>query len=297
LKSRRHHRKRRYEDHANHEAWAIPYGDLITLLLAFFVVMYAISSVNEGKYRVLSDSLVAAFRGTPKTMRPTSVTEDKQGSGMAGKAQLLRQGVLVGESKEVLAPGNATAAVAHHDAIDAPTLRALEQQRSLDRMAAVLRGSMGNLIDANLVSIHRTGSSVEVQIHSDILFPSGQAQLSSRAIPVLETLATTLKTFPNSLRVQGHTDNVPIRTTAFRSNWELSSARAASVVHLFADHGIEPQRLSVVGLAEFQQVADNRSEEGRNANRRVVIAILANDGAGADGSLQPSEAAAAAATP
>ena len=262
MKPHGHHRRHRYEDHANHEAWAIPYGDLITLLLAFFVVMYAISSVNEGKYRVLSDSLVAAFRGTPKTT-----------------PQAHTKGALVGEGNETLAPDGGNAGVAHHDAIDAPTLRALEQQRALDRMAADLQSSMSHLIQANLVSIHRTGSAVEVQIHSDILFPSGQAQLSARATPVLETLAAPLKTFPNPLRVEGHTDDVPIRTAAFHSNWELSSARAASVVHLFADAGVPPGRLSVVGLAEFHPVADNRTEEGRNANRRVVIAILGSDGA------------------
>jgi chemotaxis protein MotB len=255
LRDRRRTRKHPYEDHANHEAWAIPYGDLITLLLAFFVVMYAMSSVNEGKYRVLSSSLVAAFNGKPKTMDHAQVGEQKVGSGVQGKAQVRPDG-----------------------ALDAATLRAQAQARELDRVAKDLEGAMGNLIQASLVSIHRTGTSVEVQIRTDILFASGQAQLAPRATPVLNQIAATLNRFPNPLRVEGHTDNVPIRTNAFRSNWELSAARAASVVHLLADHGVKPARLSVIGLAEFHPIADNHTDDGRNANRRVVIAIQGSDG-------------------
>jgi len=156
-------------------------------------------------------------------------------------------------------------------------LRAGEQQRELDRVAGRLENALAGLIQANLVSVHRSGTAVEVQIRTDILFTSGQARLAAHAMPVLEALAATLNSFPNPLRVEGHTDNVPIRTNAFRSNWELSAARAASVVHLFADHGVDPSRRSVIGLSEFHPVADNRTEEGRNANRRVVVAILGND--------------------
>src|SRR5215510_8985376 len=95
-------RKKRHEEHLNHEAWAIPYGDLITLLLAFFVVMYAISSVNEGKYRVLSDALVSAFRGTPMTLRPIQVGEKQVGSGADVKTTLVEQATLAGQPRTML---------------------------------------------------------------------------------------------------------------------------------------------------------------------------------------------------
>src|SRR4029453_243741 len=97
-------RRHKHEEHQNHEAWAIPYGDLITLLLAFFVVMYAISSVNEGKYRVLSDSLVAAFRGSPKTLQPIQVGEKQVGSGADVKTTLVEQAMIQGQPRSMLTP-------------------------------------------------------------------------------------------------------------------------------------------------------------------------------------------------
>src|SRR5689334_25172405 len=96
-------RKKKHEEHTNHEAWAIPYGDLITLLLAFFVVMYAISSVNAGKYRVLSDSLFAAFRGAPRTMEPVQVGEKQVGSGADIQTTIVQQSMLEGQPRSILA--------------------------------------------------------------------------------------------------------------------------------------------------------------------------------------------------
>jgi chemotaxis protein MotB len=113
-----------------------------------------------------------------------------------------------------------------------------------------------------------------VEIKTDILFPSGVAVLSGEARGVLTQLADTIKPFPNAMRVEGHTDNRPIATSAFPSNWELSSARAASVVHLFTQTGIAPQRLAVIGLGEFRPLHPNDSAAHRNANRRVVLVIL-----------------------
>src|SRR5690242_17674461 len=95
-------RKKKHEDHINHEAWAIPYGDLITLLLAFFVVMYAISSINEGKFRVLSDSLNAAFRGNPKTLEPVQVGEKSRGSGADINMSLVQQAMLNGQPRKIM---------------------------------------------------------------------------------------------------------------------------------------------------------------------------------------------------
>jgi chemotaxis protein MotB len=119
---------------------------------------------------------------------------------------------------------------------------------------------------------------VEVEIRTDILFPSGVATLSAHATQVLEQLAATLKPFPNPIRVEGHTDNRPISTRAFPSNWELSAARAASVVHLFTQQGIDPARLAVIGLGEYRPARSNDTAEGRNANRRVLLVILSGSG-------------------
>lgn len=254
-------RRHKHEEHANHEAWAIPYGDLITLLLAFFVVMYAMSSVNEGKYRVLSDSLVAAFQGAPKTLEPIQVGEKQVGPGADLAINLPRQPMINGQPQRAIQP------------------IALAQQgrQQLDELAGVadeVEQSMSDLIDRELVTVRRHGKWVEVEIRTDILFPSGVATLSPPAEQVLQQLAETLKPFPNSIRVEGHTDNRPINTPAFPSNWELSAARAASVVHLFTRAGMDPARLAVIGLAENRPSQSNATAEGRNANRRVLLVIL-----------------------
>jgi chemotaxis protein MotB len=120
---------------------------------------------------------------------------------------------------------------------------------------------------------------LEIEINTDILFPSGAGDFSSAAEPVLDKLAGVLKPFPNPIRVEGHTDDRPIRTAAFPSNWELSAARAASVVHQFMKQGVDPTRLEIVGFGEFHPKQANDSVEGRNANRRVAILVLEELGA------------------
>jgi len=260
-------RRHKHEEHANHEAWAIPYGDLITLLLAFFVVMYAMSSVNEGKYRVLSDSLVAAFQGAPRTMEPIQVGEKQSGPGIDPVVSVVQQPMIDGQPRHSLQP-IAMAQNAARTSVD-PV-----QSDELASVAREVEEAMADLIDRELIVVRRHGTWVEVEIRTDILFPSGVATLSPPAEQVLTQLADTLKPFPNSIRVEGHTDNRPISTNAFPSNWELSSARAASVVHLFTRAGMDPARLAVVGLGENRPVQSNATPEGRNANRRVVLVIL-----------------------
>jgi chemotaxis protein MotB len=276
-------RRHKHEEHANHEAWAIPYGDLVTLLLAFFVVMYALSSVNEGKYRVLSDSLQAAFRGTPQTMEPVQVGHKQVGSGADLKVSLVQQSVLAGQPRALLAPVPAdnrelpsgNIAVGLPQEPKDPQATALAN--SLVRVADNVENAMQDLIQKNLVVVRRRGVWVEVEIRTDILFASGVATLPPSAQEILGRLADTLKPFPNPVRVEGHTDNRPINTVAFPSNWELSAARAASVVHLFSKRGIDPSRLMVVGFGEQHPAQANDSPEGRNANRRVLLLIMGND--------------------
>ncbi len=133
---------------------------------------------------------------------------------------------------------------------------------------------MGALVSSGQVHVRRLQNSVVVDISADILFPSGVARLASDAAPPLQHLADALRPFTNAVRVEGHTDDRPINTPEFHSNWELSAARAASVVHLFMDRGIEPDRLAVVGFGQYRPVAGNNTAAGRNANRRVAVVIV-----------------------
>ncbi len=282
-------RRRRHEDHDNHEAWAIPYGDLVTLLLAFFVVMYAMSSVNEGKYRVLSDSLTEAFHGTPHSTQPLEI-----GAARAPPAEqlpltqvnrMITGALPIHRASRTAMPaplGTAPSPARAAASPAAPPGRTAGNAAGgkLDQVAEDVSNAMAALIASGQVRVHRSENSVVVDISTDILFGSGVAQLSPAAKLALARLAGALKPWPNAIRVEGHTDDRPIATAAFPSNWELSAARAAGVVHLFMDHGVAPQRLAVMGFGEYRPAMPNSTASGRNANRRVEVVVLGRDGPG-----------------
>jgi chemotaxis protein MotB len=272
-------RRKHKEEHVNHEAWAIPYGDLVTLLLAFFVVMYAVSSVNEGKYRALSDSLVAAFRGAPRTMEPLQVgayqvrADEELETGLPRTLVPFEVDVPSTSNNEATersrygergrGPGDGSGI----DPEDSSFV--LIKQLEDDVLAA-----MSSLVDADMISVRRVSYWLEVEINTNFLFASGSATVAPDAVPVIRQLATLLKDAGVRLQVEGHTDSVPISTAQFPSNWELSAGRAASVVHLLSGYGIDPATIAAVGYGEHRPVADNDSREGRRKNRRVVIIVM-----------------------
>ncbi|MFM7706692.1 MAG: flagellar motor protein MotB [Gammaproteobacteria bacterium] len=255
--SRRRRAKR--EEHLNHEAWAIPFADLLTLLLAFFVVMYAISSLNTGKYRVLADALSVAFKGG-------SVAEDAgplRPSAVSGMTVLDAV-----EGREIGAPRRATG---ERSIVAAP------EMLNAARIAMRVARAAAPMVMRDQVTVRQHPLWVEVEIRNDVLFASGSAELGPGAAEVLAGLADTLRGFGNPIRVEGHTDDVPIEGGRYRDNWDLSAARAASVVRVLADGGIDPRRLAVLGFAEHRPLQSNLTESGRRANRRVLLAILGSD--------------------
>ncbi len=274
-------RKKKPEEHSNHERWLVSYADFITLLFAFFVVMYSVSSVNEGKYRVLSEALVAAFRAPQKSMEPIQV----------GNVRKTPLGVdfSVRDTPGVIQIFNRPVPTPKRQGDPPPPARRPAQKGTagtgatgtesgevaMRRMAEEIERAVQPLIEKDLIKVRRTKLWVEVEINTSILFGSGSARLESTAVPVLESLAQILSRFPNPIHVEGFTDAVPINTLAYPSNWELSAARAASVVNLFTRSGIEPTRMAAIGYGEFRPVADNSTEEGRARNRRVVLVIEA----------------------
>jgi chemotaxis protein MotB len=240
------------DDHDNPERWLVSYADFITLLFAFFVVMYAISSLNEGKYRVLSTSLINAFRSG------SSISTSSQSAN--GGANTMVQ---VPETKPI------AKAVKNNSA--------LHEQAKLGSLAADLRRVLEPLVKGGQVKITQDRKGIEIEIKDSALFATGQAQPSSSSMQILTQIATLLDKVDNSVSVEGFTDDVPIKTPIFPSNWELSAARAGSVVRLFQENGIDAARLVAVGRAENMPVADNTSTTGRARNRRVSITVLAND--------------------
>jgi chemotaxis protein MotB len=266
-------RKKKHEDHVNHEAWAIPYGDLVTLLLAFFVVMYAMSSVNEGKYRILSDSLVAAFRATPKSLEPIQVGEP---SKARSEMQTDRPRTLVpleADGRRDEPDVDFPAEYLRETAIDPEEM--LAAAALIERLTDAIAEQLAELVDQDLVRLRRDRFWLEVEINTSVLFSSASADLSAESLPVLKRISEVLAGTGVRVQVEGHTDIRPIRTLVYPSNWELSAARAASVVRLFAEGGMPPDALAAVGFGAHRPVADNDTAEGRNRNRRVVVVVMA----------------------
>ncbi len=256
-------RRKKQEEHVNHERWLVSYADFITLLFAFFVVMYSISSVNEGKYRVLSDALEAAFRSQPESLEPIQI-----GSPI--------------RSPFSLQPNFRPSPILIEGVPSSTKDIADSQQTEQDKMRMKDIGdkvihSLSSMMESDLVNVRRTDMWIEIEISSKVLFESGSALIQVDAVPVLVDISKILEGFPNAVRVEGFTDNVAIETDTYPSNWQLSAARAASVVHLFTDQGIDPLRLAATGYGEYRPVATNDTAEGRNRNRRVVLLILSEE--------------------
>lgn len=278
-------RRKRHEEHVNHEAWAIPYGDLITLLLAFFVVMYALSSVNEGKYRVLSDSLVAAFRSAPKSLDPIQIGEPSR----SPDGSLLNTPRTLVPLEIDKAVRDALGRSPEWDAMRAMGMTPAEIDDAIaeiDDLTSQIGSELEELVSTDQVELRDNGFWLEIEFNSSLLFPVASAALSPDAVPVIQRLGDILSESGSKIQVEGHTDNVPIFTAAFPSNWELSAARSATVVRMFRERGVDPARMAAVGYAEFQPIAENTSIDGRAQNRRVVVIVTAS-GAGSEDIVNP----------
>lgn len=233
----------------NHERWLVSYADFITLLFAFFVVMYSVSQVSENKYRVLSDTLVSTFNFQSKTLNPIQVGEPSLSS----------------EPTVVEAPTDSSGEQTGDGAFD--------RQTELPHMAEQVRDTFADLIERGLVSVSNNEHWLEIDLKSQMLFPSASANPSNDARVIFAELARLFRAGDNPIHIEGYTDDQPISTANFPSNWELSAARAAAVVKLLHGEGIAPERLAAVGYGEFRPIADNSTEAGRAQNRRVAMMI------------------------
>lgn len=240
----------------------ISYADFITLLFAFFVVMYGISSVNEGKYRELALSIDQAF--TPVNLETTQNTS---------KTVLAVDERSSDEIKPIkLEPPTANAEI---DELRIHLVEAIiQEQRQLNEVSIEFQEVLEEFIDQKLINVKNHDFWIELEMNSELLFLSGEAEVSKRAIPILKKVAELVNDMPNMISVEGYTDNQPINTPLFHSNWDLASARATSVVKQLVLENINPIRLSAVGYGEFHPVADNSTAEGRFKNRRVVLLVM-----------------------
>ena len=267
-------RKRKQAEPENHERWLVSYADFITLLFAFFVVMYSMSSVNEGKYRVLSDSMTAAFTQTTRSLAPIQAGEVVRTSSSVIEAiQEVPDRVNISAPIVLLNGGPEIIVDPDYQSQEEVASQAVTEQ--IDGIASDIEAEFEEMIADDNVSVRKSPFWLEVVFNSNILFASASAELSAGARIELGKLGQLLQEYENNVSVEGFTDNIPIISPIFPSNWELSSARAAAVVRLFEEYGVESARLISVGYGENRPVSDNQTTEGRSNNRRVVIVIMA----------------------
>lgn len=239
-------RKKYQEEPDNHDRWLVSYADFITLLFAFFVVMYAISSLNEGKYRVLSNALTGAFG---KVMIQTPAQPEMSPSPTVKLEPL----PIVRKNTEALR----------------------KEREHMTGVARDILAVLEPLVREGKVRVTQTNRGVTIDINASVLFAPGEAKLNEDSNQALKAIASVLKNDNHAIEVEGHTDNVPIKNSTFPSNWELSAVRASTVVRLFSENGVDAGRLTAVGQGPKQPVGSNDTAEGRSRNRRVTVMILA----------------------
>lgn len=267
-------RRRREDIHINHERWLVSYADFITLLFAFFVVMYSISQVNDSKYRVLSDTFIEAFNQPTDSQTNAEPSEQLNPSNdvitpidMGKTAQTTpEQQEAPSVISDVGEVANAISSVA--TAVDPST-----KSDELSQISDLVTEKFSQLIDDQMVQVSSNELWLQIELKDSILFSSGSAETSEQAQKIFDEIAAILKGYSNPVQVEGFTDNIPINSAKYPTNWELSSARASAIVKYLTTKGVAPERLSAVGYGEYQPVASNETDVGRAQNRRVAIMV------------------------
>jgi len=241
------------DDEENPERWLVSYADFITLLFAFFVVMYSISSVNKSKYIDLTSSMGSAFSG----VKPTEPKGQAKNNTSNNKIK--------GQQNTIIKP--LPLSYLYQEKLK-------RERESMTTMGVNLSNTLAPLINDEKVRISQNNRGVRIDIHDSLLFKPGSADIAKEAAEIINDIAIMLKDNQRQIQVEGHTDNIEIHTPLFFSNWELSAVRATTVVRLFTDTGITAKRLSAIGFGSAQPVSDNETPLGRAKNRRVSIMIL-----------------------
>ncbi|MDD5007443.1 MAG: flagellar motor protein MotB [Syntrophorhabdaceae bacterium] len=231
-------KKRTEEEHENLERWLITYADLITLLLAFFIMMYTFSKQDTQKYQELTGHLKTIFTGN---------------SGITGKGNGVSQSVADIQSRlDMIQNGDVK--------------RQLEDE---------IKGMMNNKAMQKNISVLSDERGIVIRILDKAFFDEGRADLKERARKALGRIMPVMRKVDNHIRIEGHTDDVPIKTSEFKSNWELSVRRATEVVRYFVEkHDFPPQRISAVGYAEYRPIVANDTPDNRAMNRRIEIILM-----------------------
>lgn len=242
-------RKKKHEEHVNHERWLVSYADFITLLFAFFVTLYAISQVDAKKMGQLVESMQTAF--------DTKVFDS-------------------GSPKLSLSDGQSKGTEQHK--LVEPISPAVAPSKTLLSVETIIKGQLVHAGFVDRVRLIQERRGLVVTLTEAGFFPPGQAALMDSSQMVLNAIVESLLPIPNHIRIEGHTDNTPIHTPQFPSNWELSTDRATYILSYLTSHyAFDPSRLSVAGYGEYRPVASNNTVAGRILNRRVDLVILSEE--------------------
>jgi len=246
-------RRERRQSHVNHERWLVSYADFITLLFAFFVVLYASSKADQKKQQQVAQAIDSAFHALALFPDATRNRVDLKNVSAISREQ-----------------GSPVNIVMSEDA-----LRPAQVKEDLANIQKQLEKMLSSQIADHTVSIQMGKDGLVISLREAGFFNSGSATPQPATTPVLRAIAGVLGKTPYDVRVEGHTDNVSIHNEEFDSNWELSSARATRIARIFVDtHNIPPERLSAAGYAEYHPVATNDTTAGRAENRRVDLVIM-----------------------
>ena len=245
-------RKKRHPEHVNHERWLVSYADFITLLFAFFVVMFASSQTDKGKQKQVSESVKHALEDAKFMATISGIlggTVDDKGKGNA----------------QMRGPGGAQKV----------PVEPLDKQVELVPAIQHLNKELEAEIKSGKMQVQMTPRGLVVSMRQAAFFPSGDDTIEENATASIKKVADTLRTLPNQIRLEGHTDSRPVHRGRFKSNWELSAARAITMMEMLtSEFEIGKDRVAIGGYADTVPVATNDTEEGRALNRRVDIVIL-----------------------
>jgi chemotaxis protein MotB len=257
-------KRRKHKSHVSHDRWLVSYADFITLLFAFFVVLYSASKADTRKQAEFAIAIDSAFRSLGLFAGDKSAEQSGRLNAAAHAQDPAELAIVVGD--EFLIPP--------HVRVD------------FEKIQKDLEGLLAAQIAQHTVSVHIGRDGLIISLREAGFYDSGSATPHAATVPVLNRIARALRDTPYDLRIEGHTDNVPIHTDQFESNWELSAARATRLARIFiVDHGYNPERLSAAGYGEYHPVVSNGTSEGRGQNRRVDIIVLPRSSSHIDASM------------
>ena len=276
-------RKRLAEEPEDKDRWLISYADLMTSMFAFFVVLYAVSSVQEKKFLQMSSSLGNAL-GNPSSPISSKLGNVSSNPLMLDNPQVTTDFIAPEPISVLIPPALELTSLSEERTPVNPVeiTKVNEEQQKIEQnktqiknIANELEQRLAPLVNQGKVHVTLSNWGISIEINASILFGAAEAKLNPESIEILQPIADILKDQPQLIHVAGYTDNKVINNAYYPSNWELSAARASSVVRLLIDAGVDSKRLAAVGNADNQAIATNATPEGRMRNRRVQLSIMA----------------------